>query len=227
MQLSDIDIKNGLSNQSITIDNFDLTRLQPASYDVLLGYEFMVFDSHKIDCIDPRSPLSHYTTKVTLNSEDDHLILHPGQFILGVTLDRFGCNNQYACQVMGKSSLARLGLIVHTTAGFIDPGNVLNATLELANVNSIPIKLHPKMKIGQIAFWELKTPAERAYGHKDLNSKYYGSTTVQGSEMYRNYDLNIKIAEYQKTQREKQKVTEIAEPIPAETIFSDPSDGLF
>lgn len=236
MQLSDVDIKKSLSDQSITIDNFDLSRLQPASYDVLLGYEFMVFESHKADCIDPKSPLSNYTTKIILESEEDHITLHPGQFILGVTLDRFGCNNQYACQIMGKSSLARMGLIVHTTAGFIDPGNVLNATLELANVNSIPIKLHPRMKIGQIAFWELKTPAERAYGHKDLNSKYYGSTTVQGSEMYRNYDLNIKIAEYQKSQREKQKSTEILEKVILEKVNIvakldteklELSDGLF
>jgi dCTP deaminase len=186
MSLSDVDIKKELQTGGVLISDFDPKRLQPASYDVLLGNEFMVFDTHKIHCIDPREPVSEYMTRVVLR-DDEEFILHPNQFALGVTFDKIGVSEKFACQVMGKSSLARLGLIIHTTAGFIDPGNNLNITLEFVNANSIPIKLYPKMKIAQVAFYELRTPAEKPYGHKDLNSKYLGSTTVKASEMHRNY----------------------------------------
>jgi dCTP deaminase len=186
MHLSDIDILEELKKGGVQISNFDPKRLQPASYDVILGNEFMVFDTHKLNCIDPRESVEKYMTRVVLN-DDEEFILHPNQFALGVTYDKIGVNEKFACQVMGKSSLARLGLIIHTTAGFIDPGNNLCITLEFVNANSIPIKLYPKMKIAQVAFYELKTPTERPYGHADLNSKYYGSTTVQASAMHKNY----------------------------------------
>jgi dCTP deaminase len=187
MQLSDIDIKQALEKQEIFISDFDEKRLQPASYDVLLGNEFLVFKSHKLGSIDPRKSISEHMYKITLKSPDDYFTIHPNEFVLAVTKDSFGAGARHAVQLMGKSSLARLGLIVHTTAGFIDPGNVLNATLELVNVNNVAIQLYPGMKIGQIAFYELKTPAEKAYGHVDLNSKYHRATTVQASEMWRNF----------------------------------------
>jgi len=188
MQLSDTDIQHALAHNDITIRDFDFARLQPASYDVLLGYEFIVFDNHKKDSIDPRLRSTDYTKKVTLESEEDYFVLHPGQFALGVTYDYIGVNHKYACQVMGKSSLARLGLIIHTTAGFIDPGNELNITLEFVNVNTLPIKLYPKMKIAQVAFFQLKSPANRPYGHPDLNSKYFQSTGVEASHMWKNFE---------------------------------------
>jgi len=187
MQLSDVDIKKALELNQITIKDFDEKRLQPASYDVLLGYEFIVFDSHKKESIDPRKETNDYTKKVILNSEEDFFVLHPNQFALGVTLDYFGVGKKHACQIMGKSSLARLGLIIHTTAGFVDPGNQLNATLEFVNVNTLPIKLYPKMKIAQIAFFELKSEAVKCYGHPDLNSKYYKSKSVESSQMWKNF----------------------------------------
>jgi dCTP deaminase len=187
MQLSDVDIKRALKNKEIIIRDFDEKRLQPASYDVLLGYEFIVFDNHKKDSIDPKENSTEYTKKVVLESENDYFVLHPNQFALGVTLDYFGVNKKHACQIMGKSSLARLGLIIHTTAGFVDPGNELNATLEFVNVNTLPIKLYPKMKIAQIAFFELKTEAEKHYGHPNLNSKYYKSKGVESSQMWKNF----------------------------------------
>jgi dCTP deaminase len=188
MQLSDIDIKQALDKEEIFISDFDQNRLQPASYDVLLGDEFLVFKSHKLGSIDPRKSIAEHMYKITLKSPDDYFTIHPNEFVLAVTKDRFGAGTKHAVQLMGKSSLARLGLIVHTTAGFIDPGNVLNATLELVNVNNVAIQLYPGMKIGQIAFYELKTPAEKAYGHVDLNSKYHQATTVQASEMWKNFD---------------------------------------
>jgi dCTP deaminase len=189
MQLSDTDILNSLKLGDISISDFDDTRLQPASYDVLLGFDFMVFDNHKITCIDPRESVANIMQKVTLNDENDFFVIHPGQFILGATWDKIGVNEKYACQIMGKSSLARLGLIIHTTAGFIDPGNNLRITLEFVNTNTIPIKLYPKMKIAQVAFYELKTPCQKKYGSDGLNSKYLGADGVQASEMHKNYNL--------------------------------------
>jgi dCTP deaminase len=188
MQLSDVDIKKGIELGDIIINDFDESRLQPASYDVLLGYEFMIFNSHKFEYIDPKKSVHEFMEKVTLKDKDEYFVIHPGQFVLGVTKDFFGCNEKYACQIMGKSSLARYGLIVHTTAGFIDPGNRLNATLEFVNTNTVPIRLYPEMKIAQIAFYELKTPAQNAYGSASLGSKYYKSTGVQASDMHKNFD---------------------------------------
>lgn len=190
MQLSDRDIKKSLKSGEIIIHNFDENRLQPASYDVLLGFDFMVFDRHTLSVIDPREDSSKFMKKVTLKSEDDFFILHPGEFALGSTWDYVGVGSKHACEIMGKSSLARLGLIVHTTAGFIDPGNSLNITLEFVNTNSLPIKLYPKMKIGQVAFFELSSECERPYGSKNLNSKYLNATGVQSSQMHKNYKSN-------------------------------------
>ncbi|MEM1312613.1 MAG: dCTP deaminase [Patescibacteria group bacterium] len=192
MQLSDVDIRRSLQTQEIFISDFDEQRLQPASYDVLLGNEFLVFKSHKLGAIDPKKSISEHMYKITLKSSEDYFTIHPNEFVLAVTQDKFGSKAKHAVQLMGKSSLARLGLIVHTTAGFIDPGNILNATLELVNVNNVAIQLYPGMKIGQIAFYELKTPSERTYGHKDLNSKYFQAESVQASEMWKNFDADGK-----------------------------------
>lgn len=191
MPLSDQDILKGVEDKSITIDNFDPTRLQPASYDVLLGFDFLVFERHRFEYIDPKKSSLEYMHKVSLKTEDDFFVLHPKEFALGVVWDFIGVDAGHCCQIMGKSSLARLGLLVHTTAGFIDPGNQLNITLELVNMNIVPIRLYPKMKIAQIAFEKLSSPAQKPYGHKDLGSKYYRSTAVEGSQMHQNFDTNI------------------------------------
>lgn len=187
MFLSDVDIKQALKNGDITIKDFDPKRLQPASYDVLLGYEFMVFKRHTQAVIDPSEPIDGLMEKISLKSEKDFFILHPNEFALAVTWDYFGVGPQYCLNIMGKSSLARLGLIIHTTAGFVDPGNELNATLELYNTNSMPIKLYPKMKIAQISFGKLLSPAEKPYGHPSLGSKYFKSTGVEASQMAKNF----------------------------------------
>lgn len=190
MRLSDADILTALKQREITIEDFDMRRLQPATYDVLLGFSFMTFERHAFTVIDPREDNSRYMRKHVLETEDDYFILHPKDFCLAVTHDRVGVGPGYSMELMGKSSLARLGLIIHTTGGFIDPGNTLNITLELFNANSAPIKLYPKMKIGQIAFTKLSSPSEKPYGHKDLNSKYFGSTDVEASAMHKNYNKN-------------------------------------
>lgn len=186
MFLSDRDIKAALNQGDITIQDFDPKRLQPASYDVLLGSDFLLFDKHTMDLVDPMKPMDNTMRQVTVE-DGGFFVLHPGEFALAVTKDYFGVGAKYCCHIMGKSSLARLGLIIHTTAGFVDPGNELNATLELFNTNSLPVKLYPGMKIAQIAFCQLTSPAEKPYGHKDLGSKYFKSTSVQGSQMWRNF----------------------------------------
>ncbi|PIR61377.1 MAG: dCTP deaminase [Candidatus Pacebacteria bacterium CG_4_10_14_0_8_um_filter_43_12] len=187
MYLSDVDIKQALKDKEIVIKDFDESRLQPASYDILLGFEFMVFQRHTQAVIDPKKPAELYMEKIILKSEADCFILHPNEFALAVTYDYFGVGPKYCCNIMGKSSLARLGLIIHTTAGFVDPGNQLNATLELYNTNSMPIKLYPKMRIAQIAFCALKSPAAKPYGHASLGSKYFKSKGVEASRMSDNF----------------------------------------
>jgi dCTP deaminase len=185
--LSDIDIQQHLDSGDIIIDPYDKKRLQPASYDILLGNEFLLFDNTKASVIDPKVDVSEYTRKVTLKHSGEYIVLHPKEFILGVSWETVGVSEKLSCELMGKSSLARLGLIVHTTAGFIDPGNQLKITLEMVNFNTVPLKLYPKMKIAQVAFSRLDTPTQRPYGSAGLRSKYYGATTVQGSEMARNF----------------------------------------
>lgn len=187
MFLSDHDIKNSLKSGEIIINNFDLRRLQPASYDVLLGHHFLLFDRHQMGVIDPKETQDQYMRKITVKT-GQAFVLHPHEFALAVTQDYFGVNKNLCCHIMGKSSLARLGLIIHTTAGFVDPGNQLKATLELYNTNSLPVKLYPGMKIAQIAFCRLQTPADRPYGHPDLDSKYFKSTAVESSQMWKNFD---------------------------------------
>lgn len=190
MYLSDRDIKDAMKAGDITIEDFDEERLQPASYDIRLGYEFLSFMYEKIDFMDPKENITKAMRKTKLKSTDDYFTLHPRKLALGVSLDFIGVGPKHCFYLMGKSSLARMGLIIHTTAGFIDPGNALNVTLELFNTNSVPIKLYPEMKIGQVAFFELKSECERPYGHEKLNSKYYGSRTVEASKMHENYKIN-------------------------------------
>lgn len=187
MFLSDRDIKKSLKKGEIIIKNFDPKRLQPASYDVLLGNDFLLFDRHQMGVIDPKENQAQSMTKIHV-ADDEAFILHPHEFALAVTRDFFGVNESLCCHIMGKSSLARLGLIIHTTAGFVDPGNQLNATLELFNTNSLPVKLYPGMKIAQLAFCRLETPASKPYGHPDLGSKYFNSQSVESSQMWKNFD---------------------------------------
>lgn len=187
MFLSDHDIKKALKSGSVIIKDFDPKRLQPASYDVLLGNDFLLFDRHQLGVIDPKQNQDKYMRKIHV-ADDEAFILHPHEFALAVTKDFFGVDKSLCCHIMGKSSLARLGLIIHTTAGFVDPGNQLNATLELYNTNSLPVKLYPGMKIAQIAFCRLETPATKPYGHPDFGSKYFKSGSVEGSQMWKNFN---------------------------------------
>ncbi|MCA9378887.1 dCTP deaminase [Candidatus Dojkabacteria bacterium] len=186
MVLADKTIKRLLRTREIKIAPFDPQRLQPCSYDVGLGTDFLVFDNAKGSVIDPEQDNSKLMRKIRA-SRKDPFVLHPNQFALGVTAEEIGVSDSYVCILNGKSSLGRLGLVIHATAGFLDPGNSLRLTLELFNVSTMPIILRPGMKIGQVVFEQLTESCERPYGSSGLNSKYYKSKSVEASKMHRNY----------------------------------------
>ncbi|MEK7461863.1 MAG: dCTP deaminase [Patescibacteria group bacterium] len=172
MFLSDIDIKKAVKNGEIIISDFDLSRLQPASYDILLGNKFMLTDSHSIDAIDPVKKKFAKTKDVVLE-KGETFILHPGVSILGISVDYFG-SEKYVIQLHGKSSLARIGLMVHNTAGLINPGHFLRITFELCNLNEVPIVLTPGMPVGQLTFSQMVTWPEKSYKthNKYVNDKW-------------------------------------------------------
>ncbi|PIP19092.1 dCTP deaminase [bacterium (Candidatus Torokbacteria) CG_4_10_14_0_2_um_filter_35_8] len=167
MFLSDIDIKKAVENRDIIIRDFDVKRLQPASYDILLGNEFIITDSCFTHTIDPARKIMAKTRKIIVQ-DNEMFVLHPRISILGSSWDFFG-SNKYLIQISGKSSLARAGLIVHNTAGIVNPGHFLNITLELCNLNCVPIILRPKMEIAQLLFSQLSSFPERLY---EKNGKY-------------------------------------------------------
>ncbi len=161
MYLSDKDIKNWIELGDITITDFDNARLQPASYDIRLGSKFLIVKDYSVNAIDPVNKVLPSYEEITV-TPDEWFILRPGVTVLGTSIEKFG-SEKYLIQLSGKSSLARLGLIVHNTAGLINPGHYLNITFELANMNSIPIILRPGMEIAQILFAEMTSPPEKDY----------------------------------------------------------------
>ena len=188
MILSDRSIKEGIAAGRIVITPYDESLVQPASIDIRLDGRFRVFRNYKYSCIDPREAQEGLTELITV-SEDEQFIVHPGEFILGNTVERIALGNDLVARLEGKSSLGRLGLIVHATAGYIDPGFDGNITLELSNVANLPIRLYPGMKVGQISFFAMTTPADRPYGHPSLGSKYKGQTAPTASKMHLNFPL--------------------------------------
>jgi dCTP deaminase len=186
MILSDVDIKKEIKNKNIVVKPLRSEAIQPASVDLRLDKEFMFFDVTKNHVIDVKKKTGNLMTKVVID-EDKPLVLHPGSFALALIYEETGVSDKLVGRLEGKSSLGRLGLIVHTTAGYLDPGNSLKMTLELFNAGSLPIKLYYKMPIAQMAFEYLSSPCARPYGSKGLNSKYFGDKGVRGSEMYKNF----------------------------------------
>jgi dCTP deaminase len=186
MILSDRSIKEGVAAGRIAITPYDEELVQPASIDIRLDNRFRVFRNYRYSFIDPRSPQEGLTEMVTVGEGEDFHV-HPGEFILGNTIERIGLDDDLVARLEGKSSLGRLGLIVHATAGYIDPGFEGHITLELSNVANLPIKLYPGMKIGQISFFNMSTPADRPYGHPELGSKYKGQDAPTASLMHLNF----------------------------------------
>lgn len=193
MILSDQSIKSAISTGRIQISPFKEDQIQPASYDVRLDRRFLVFRNYKYTCIDPKAVQEDLTELVEV-ADDEPFIVHPGEFILGSTSERLGLAGDIAAQLGGKSSLGRLGLIVHATAGFIDPGFAGSITLELSNVANLPIRLYPGMKVAQVSFFAMTSPADRPYGHPDLGSKYKGQTRPTASRMHLNFQNDAKDA---------------------------------
>lgn len=189
MILSDGDIKKSLQSGHIKITPLFPDSIQPASVDMHLGADFLVFKNTNNICIDPKIPIDDMMEELTI-TEDRQFILHPGEFALGMTYETVSVPNDMVLQLNGKSSLGRIGLIVHATAGYVDPGNTLKITLELHNLANLPIKLYYKMPIAQAAFVKLSSEAEVPYGKDGLNSKYFGSTKPVASQYYKNFLKN-------------------------------------
>jgi dCTP deaminase len=171
--LSDRDIRAELEAERVALEPFDESMIQPSSVDVRLDRFFRTFENHRYPHIDPAEDQPDLTRMVEPFG-DEPFILHPGEFVLGSTYEVVSLPDDVAARLEGKSSLGRLGLLTHSTAGFIDPGFSGHVTLELANVANLPIKLWPGMKIGQLCFFRLSSPAEHPYGSEKYGSRYQG-----------------------------------------------------
>jgi dCTP deaminase len=184
--LSDRDILAEIESKRVVVEPYDPAMIQPSSIDFRLDRYFRVFENHRYPHIDPAADQSDLTREVEPTG-DEPFILHPGEFVLGSTLEVVTLPDDLAARVEGKSSLGRLGLLTHATAGFVDPGFSGHVTLELANVATLPIKLYPGMKIGQLCFFRLSSPAEHPYGSAKYGSRYQGQRGPTPSRSYANF----------------------------------------
>jgi dCTP deaminase len=185
--LSDRDIRSEIAAGRIIIDPFIPEAVQPSSVDLHLDRRFRVFRNSRYPFIDVRADQPDMTELVEI-AGDEPFILHPGEFVLGSTLERVQLPNDLVARLEGKSSLGRLGLLIHSTAGYVDPGWEGNLTLELSNVANLPITLYDGMKIGQISFQRLSSPAEVGYGDASIGSKYRGQRDPTASLYHRDFE---------------------------------------
>ncbi len=186
MLLSDRDIAQYVESGRIALDPWDPAMIQPSSVDVHLDRFFRLFDNHKYDVIDPAAEQAEMTRLVEVDS-DGAFVLHPGEFVLGSTFEEVTLGDDVAARLEGKSSLGRLGLLTHSTAGFIDPGFSGHVTLELSNTATMPIKLYPGMKVGQLCFFQLSSPAREPYGAGANGSRYQGQRGPTASRSHLNF----------------------------------------
>ncbi len=187
MVLSDRDIRAEIEAGRIVIDPFIPDAVQPSSVDLHLDRRFRVFRNSRYPYIDVRADQPELTELVEIGG-DEPFILHPGEFVLGSTFERVELPNDLVARLEGKSSLGRLGLLIHSTAGYVDPGWEGNLTLELSNVANLPITLYDGMKIGQISFQRLSSPAEVGYGDARIGSKYRGQRDPTASLYHRDFE---------------------------------------
>ena len=186
MLISDRDIRAEIADERIALDPYDPAMVQPSSVDVRIDRYFRLFDNHKYAHIDPSLDQPDLTRLVEV-APDEPFILHPGEFVLGSTYEQVTLPDDIAARLEGKSSLGRLGLLTHSTAGFIDPGFSGHVTLELSNMATLPIKLWPGSKIGQLCFFRLSSPAEYAYGTGAYGNRYQGQRGPTASRSYLNF----------------------------------------
>ena len=186
MLLSDRDIRAEVEAGRVALDPWDPAMVQPSSVDVRLDAWFRLFDNHKYAVIDPAQDQSDLTRLIEVDPGEG-FVLHPGEFVLGSTLETVALPDDLAARVEGKSSLGRLGLLTHATAGFVDPGFSGHVTLELSNVATLPIRLWPGMKIGQLCFFRLSSPTEHPYGSAAYGSHYQGQRGPTASRSFANF----------------------------------------
>jgi dCTP deaminase len=184
--LSDRDLKAAIASGALSLSPYDSAMVQPSSIDVRLDRYFRVFANHRYTHIDPAVEQDDLTELVE-PSGDEPFILHPGEFVLGSTYEVIGLSDSLASRLEGKSSLGRLGLVTHSTAGFIDPGFSGHVTLELSNLANLPIKLYPGMKIGQICVFQLSSPSEHPYGSSIYGSRYQDQRGPTPSRSHLNF----------------------------------------
>jgi dCTP deaminase len=184
--MSDRDIRASIEANQIGLEPLDMDLLQPSSFDVRIDRFFRLFDNHKYAFIDPAEQQDELTRLVEV-APDEPFILHPGEFVLGSTYEFVSLPDNIAARLEGKSSLGRLGLVTHSTAGFVDPGFNGHVTLELSNMATLPIKLWPGMKIGQLCFFQLSSPSETPYGSAKYLNRYQGQRGPTASRSYMNF----------------------------------------
>lgn len=185
--LADRDIRAAIEAGAVVIRPYDPVDLQPSSVDLHLDRSFRVFRNNRYPYIDVRAPQPDLTELLHIGDEEP-FILHPGEFVLGQTLEWVELPNDLVARLEGRSSLGRIGLLIHSTAGYVDPGWKGNLTLELSNVANLPIALYYGMKIGQISFFRMSSPVERPYGSPELGSKYQGQHEPTASAYHADFD---------------------------------------
>ena len=186
MLLSDSDIRSYVASGRVRLKPWDPEMVQPSSVDIHLDRFFRLFDNHKYPVVDPAADQPELTRLIEV-SADGEFVLHPGEFVLGATYERVTLADDVAARLEGKSSLGRRGRLTHSTAGFIDPGFSGHVTLELSNTATLPIKLYPGMKVGQLCFFQLSSPAERPYGAGATGSRYQGQRGPTASRSHLNF----------------------------------------
>jgi dCTP deaminase len=187
--LSDRDIKAEIDGGRVRLEPYDEAMVQPSSIDVRLDRYFRLFDNHKYPFIDPAEDQPDLTRLIEVE-RGEPFILHPGEFVLGSSFEIVTLPSDLAARLEGKSSLGRLGLVTHSTAGFVDPGFSGHVTLELSNAATLPIKLWPGMKVGQLCFFRLSSPAENSYGSAKYGSRYQGQRGPTASRSFQNFNLS-------------------------------------
>jgi dCTP deaminase len=192
--LSDRDIAIALAGGRVKVEPYDEDDLQPSSIDLHLDRSFRVFRNNRYAFIDVRAPQTDLTELLTV-TDDEPFVLHPGEFVLGQTLEWVELPNDLVARLEGKSSLGRLGLLIHSTAGYVDPGWKGKLTLELSNVANLPIALYFGMRIGQISFFEMSSPVDRPYGSAGLGSKYQGQSEPTASAYFEDFERGRRGAE--------------------------------
>jgi dCTP deaminase len=191
MVLSDRTIREEIEAGRLAFEPYDAAMVQPSSVDVRVDRKFRVFHNGRYPFIDVRQPMDDLTELVEIGDEEP-FILHPGEFVLGQTLERVRLPDDLVARLEGKSSLGRLGLLIHSTAGFVDAGFEGNLTLELSNVANLPITIYHRMPIGQISFMRMDGPVESPYGSREAGSKYQGQAEPTPSRFHLNFPTDGK-----------------------------------